>query len=89
MLIRINIILSMSINLLNEQQRQNRQKIRSLFVLKGIVGARLAEELRVSPSTICLTISGHLKNPKMRKAIAKALGKKVKELWPKEVKEKL
>lgn len=57
-------------------------KIKIAFLEKGISGAQIAREQGVDRTAIYHVIAGRSKSRKLRKAIARKLGKKVSALWP-------
>lgn len=58
------------------------RKVKALMILNGIKGVDIARELRVSPTTVYVVLSGKGKSARIQKAIAEALGMNVKDLWP-------
>jgi len=62
--------------------KKTTRKIKALMILKGITGVQLAKDLGVSRTWLSLVINGHHRTRRTREAIAKALGKKVTDLWP-------
>lgn len=56
-------------------------KIKIELLKKGIAGVDIAREEHVSRAAISRTIKGDLKSERLRKAIARALGMRVEELW--------
>lgn len=63
--------------LINIKAALKEKKIRQVF---------LAKILDVHPVTVNEVVSGKRKNPKIRFAIAVALGRRLEEIWPKEQK---
>jgi lambda repressor-like predicted transcriptional regulator len=58
------------------------QTIKIALLEKDITGAYIARQAGVSRSAINHTIAGRRKSPRLRKAIADALGKMVSDFWP-------
>jgi len=56
--------------------------IRGHIYTAGLTPEALAKKLGVSESAISQTIHGLLKSPRIRQAIADAIGKPVEEIWP-------
>jgi lambda repressor-like predicted transcriptional regulator len=44
--------------------------------------AAIAKKLKVNRSTVCDIIHGRQKSKRIMKAIAKVIGKEVKDIWP-------
>jgi lambda repressor-like predicted transcriptional regulator len=61
-------------------------KIKIGFLEKGISGVDIARQFSppVDRTAVYHVIAGRSKSPRIRKAIADALGMKVKDLWPEE-----
>jgi transcriptional regulator with XRE-family HTH domain len=59
------------------------QEIKANLILKGITQASIAKKLGVTESLVSMVIHGKVKNSEVRKAIAKAIGKPVREIFPK------
>lgn len=57
------------------------KRIRILMLLKGISGAEIARRAGVDRTAIYKVIDGISRSPRLRKAIADALGIPVEELW--------
>ncbi|HEX3045821.1 MAG TPA: helix-turn-helix transcriptional regulator [Bacillota bacterium] len=53
------------------------------MILKGITQVSIAKKLGVAPSMISMVIYGKEKSPRVRKEIARILGKPVREIWGK------
>lgn len=66
-----------SINMLT-----NHTKIKIEMMAREVTGASIARSLGVSRTAICHVVYGRNKSPRIRKAIARALGLKVQDLWP-------
>jgi|DewCreStandDraft_3_1066083.scaffolds.fasta_scaffold00874_4 transcriptional regulator with XRE-family HTH domain len=60
------------------------EEIKARLILKGITQAEIARRLKVSRGAISQVISGRERNQRIRKAIARALGLKVSDIWPEE-----
>lgn len=58
--------------------------IRSLLALHGITMKEIAEQEGVSLPMISMTAAGDRKSPRVRRAIAKALGMTYLDLWREE-----
>lgn len=63
---------------------QSVRKIRALMVLKNVTNVQIAKYEGVSETYVSLVINGHRRGPRIRKAIARALGMRVEDLWPSE-----
>jgi transcriptional regulator with XRE-family HTH domain len=57
-------------------------KLKSLMMRKGITGREIARRTGVSETWVSLVINNKKKSTRIRNAIARALGRKVKDLWP-------
>jgi lambda repressor-like predicted transcriptional regulator len=57
-------------------------KIRIRMLEKGVSGADIARTMHVDRTAVYHVIAGRSKSPKLRKAIARALGVRVSDLWP-------
>ena len=57
------------------------KKIRIELIKKGITGGEIARKIGVHRNAINKTIKGEIKSYRLRKAIAKAIGKTVEDLW--------
>ncbi|MDR7435865.1 MAG: helix-turn-helix transcriptional regulator [Armatimonadota bacterium] len=62
--------------------RMRPEEIKARLILKGITQAEIARRLKVSRGAISQVISGRERNQRIRKAIARALGLKVSDIWP-------
>ena len=60
------------------------EEIKARLILRGITQAEIARRLKVSRGAISQVISGQERNQRIRKAIARALGLKVSDIWPEE-----
>lgn len=58
--------------------------IKAMLVEKGITQAQIANKLKLKRSTISVVLGGHGKSKRVQRAIARALGKRVVDLWPRE-----
>ena len=56
--------------------------IKAALAAKGITQTQIARMLKVKPPTVHNVISGKRRNPRIRQAIALAVGCPVHELWP-------
>ncbi len=59
-------------------------EIRAELLKKNIQVTEIARQLGVTHPNVSVVISGKRPNPKVRKAIAKAINKSVAEIWPEE-----
>ena len=57
------------------------EEIRALMALKKVKQTHIANATGVKSQTIYKVIEGILKSPRLRQALAKAVGKPVSELW--------
>lgn len=57
------------------------EEIKASLILKKITQASIAKKLEVAPSLVSMVIHGTDKNKKVRRAIARALGKKVRDIF--------
>lgn len=65
------------------QDMQDSNFIKSELVARGITQVSIANMLKVSRVTVNKVITGHRKNPRVRQAIALAIGKEVQDItWP-------
>lgn len=64
--------------------RMRPEEIKARLILRGITQAEIARRLKVSRGAISQVISGRERNQRIRKAIARALGLKVSDIWPEE-----
>jgi len=53
-----------------------------LMLEKEVSGASIARKAEVDRSAVAHVIAGRVKSPRLRKAIADALGTQVDDLWP-------
>ena len=56
--------------------------IKSALAAKGITQVQIARMLKVKPPTVHNVLTGKRRNPRIRQAIALAVGKPIAELWP-------
>jgi lambda repressor-like predicted transcriptional regulator len=66
----------------------NPTKIKIEMLKKGITGADIARRAGVTRVAIYHVIEGRVKSTRLRKAIADALGMKIKQIWPENNKRK-
>lgn len=59
----------------------NPREIKAALMLKGVTQASIAKKLGITPSLISMVIQGREKTPRVRRAIAEEIGKKVEEIW--------
>lgn len=59
------------------------EEIKASLILKKITQNSIAKKLGVTPSMVSMVIHGTEKSPKVRKGIAKVLGKRVRDIWKK------
>lgn len=57
-------------------------EIKAELIIKGVSITNLAKNLLVSQPFVSQVIHGTRKNTRVRQAIAKAIGKKISEVWP-------
>ncbi len=57
-------------------------RIKALMKLHRVTGRDIARKLGVSFTWVSLVINGHKDSPRVRKAIARAVGMKFELLWP-------
>ncbi|MFA5905171.1 MAG: helix-turn-helix domain-containing protein [Desulfobacula sp.] len=58
--------------------------IRQELKNKGIAQSSIAQMLKVKPASVHNVVTGKRKTPRIRAAIAMAIGKPVGEIWPDE-----
>lgn len=58
------------------------REVKSLMVLRGVKQIDICRKLEVTPGAISMVVSGKRGSPRLRQAIASALGKRVEDLWP-------
>ena len=58
----------------------NREAL-ALLKLKNIKQSLIAERLNVSPAAVCRVLAGESESRRIKKAIARALKMKYKDLW--------
>lgn len=58
------------------------RKARSLMVLKGVTNRQIASSVHVTETWVSLVATGKRRSDRVRAAIAKAVGKRVDDLWP-------
>ncbi len=58
--------------------------IKIALIERGTSGAAVARSLGVDRTMVYHVIAGRAKSPRVREAIARAVGKKVSDLWPPE-----
>ena len=63
----------------------HQEEIKAALRMKGVTQAVLAERLGVNRSSVSQTISGSCKAERIQSAIAKIIGKTVKEIWPNQI----
>ncbi len=61
---------------------ETEKKIRKAMIDKDVTGAEIARRVGVCRSAIQKTITGDVKAHRLRKAIAKAIGIRLTDLWP-------
>jgi lambda repressor-like predicted transcriptional regulator len=57
-------------------------EIKAAMILQGVTTKQIAEGLGITAQAIGPVISGRRSNPRIRAAIAEALGRSVEEIWP-------
>lgn len=60
------------------------REIKALMMMKGITSASIAKKVGVTRTWVSLVLTGKRNSPRIRKAIAKAIGWPVEKLWPEE-----
>lgn len=60
----------------------NNLEIKALIMLSGKTISSIAREARVTREWVSKVINRQRKSPRVQKAVADAVGKSVKELWP-------
>ncbi len=63
-------------------QELTARKIKSLMVILGIKQSDLAKEASVKRASISMVIAGKRKSTRLRRMIARAVGKDVTYYWP-------
>lgn len=58
------------------------RQIKALMVLRGVKSKDIAHETGVTETWVSLVLNGRRKSPRIRKAIANAVGIPVEDLWP-------
>ncbi len=58
-------------------------RIKIEMIKKGVKGAEIARRAGVTRVAIYHVIEGRVRSPRLRQAIASALGMSVEKLWPK------
>ncbi|MDR0996098.1 MAG: helix-turn-helix domain-containing protein [Zoogloeaceae bacterium] len=61
------------------------EEIKAAMRIHGMTQTALAESLGVNRATVTQVINGISKSERIQKAIAKLIGKPVKEIWPGQV----
>ncbi len=64
-----------------ERKSWNPEEIKAAMRMKGTTPAALADELRLSKSTVSQIINGVGKSRRVQEAIAKLIGRPVDEIW--------
>lgn len=59
-----------------------RNEIRAALILRGITISDVARQLNCSVAAVSMVISGTSKSQRIMEAVAAAIGKKVREIWP-------
>ena len=62
--------------------KQNGIHIKILLLQKGVSQAEIAKRVRFTPATVSRVIAGKRRTPAVRKAVARACGVRVEDLWP-------
>ena len=57
-------------------------EIRSALLIRDVRPVEIANKLEVSRAAVSSVISGKLKSARIQGEIARAIGKKVEEIWP-------
>ena len=58
----------------------NERKVKDLMARRGLSGGDLARMLRSTQPTVWRTVTGKTRNPRLQRAIARALGVPLKEI---------
>lgn len=72
----------MSIKKVTEKDKKIYRSIKSLMVLCGINQRIIAKKLGVSHAAVSQVISGKISSERIKREIARSLGKGVGDLWP-------
>lgn len=67
-----------------DEVRQKNNEIKALLVRKGIRQVDIARKLNVTRGTVSAVLNGLRESNRVRRTIARALGLKVSDLWPRE-----
>lgn len=65
----------------------DKEEITNLLKEAGVSQTAIAETLKVSPAAVHYVVSGKKSTPRIRQALASAVGKSVTEIWPESAKE--
>ena len=63
-------------------QNWTRQEIKDAIERSRVNQAAIARELEIEPTTVCDVIKGRTNSQRVHRAIAEAIGKDIKEIWP-------
>lgn len=61
------------------------EQIKAEMRMAGVTPAMLCDELKVAPSSVSQTISGHIKSQRIQARIAQIIGKPIEVIWPNQV----
>ncbi|WP_448252887.1 helix-turn-helix domain-containing protein [Ottowia oryzae] len=61
------------------------EQIKAEMRMAGVTPAMVCDELKVAPSSVSQTISGHIKSKRIQARIAQIIGKPVDAIWPNQV----
>ena len=61
------------------------EQIKAEMRMAGVTPAMVCDELKVAPSSVSQTISGHIKSRRIQARIAQIVGKPVEAIWPGQV----
>lgn len=61
------------------------EQIKAAMRMAGTTPAMLCDELRVAPSSVSQTISGHIRSKRIQTRIAEIVGKPIESIWPTQV----
>ena len=61
---------------------EQKNNVKALLVRAGLKQCDIARKLRLKPSTISEVVAGKKMSARVRRAIARALGVRVSDLWP-------
>jgi lambda repressor-like predicted transcriptional regulator len=65
-----------------KRDEQRVREIKAEMMRRGVTTIQIARALGVTRTWVSLVLNERAESPRVRKAIAEALGVKVKDLWP-------